>query len=146
VNHYSRTSSALGPRLGHFSGLATLILQRGKKVIERDFRLLQDVTKRGTLYRSMRGHGDLELPVRELLSESDMGSALANDGKSQPPQRRDNPVVVFGWDLTQRRPPTNYWRFRILRTRLVPGKRSDAFARKWVHGPKTVDSMPDLAR
>jgi hypothetical protein len=60
------------------------ILQRSEEIIERDFRLLQEATQRGTLDRPMSRHRDFDQLVGQLVLESDMASSLADDGESQP--------------------------------------------------------------
>jgi hypothetical protein len=110
----------MGPRWAD----TPLILQRGEKIIEGNFRLLQDVTQRRTLDRAMGRDGNFDLSARQLLLESDMTATLANHGKRQTLQGRHDPVVVFGWDPAHGVPPA--------KRAAVGGARLDWI--QWVHG------------
>jgi len=75
-------SDKLGLCLGIPATNLMLILQHCKKVIEGDFRMLQDVAQGGSLNRAMSRHRDFDQFVGQLLLKSDMASALANHGES----------------------------------------------------------------
>jgi len=69
----------MGPRWAtYFEGHT--ILQRSKKVIERNFGLLQNVTQRGALDQSVSRDGDFDLFIWQLLLESDVATPVANHG------------------------------------------------------------------